>query len=643
MADRFDCYYKWLGIPPEEQPPDHYRLLGVRRFESDLDVIDNAASRQMAHVRTFQGGPQAALSQKLLNEIARARACLLDGGAKARYDAELARAQGTHSPPGGAKQEAAMAPLAITTRPPPRRGGQRDENKQSGAGTGWQVMKIVGGGVLGLALGYALLYFVVGVDPVGVLPPRVKQVEAPVAVVTPPRERPALPEPTPLEPAKPETTPVAPEPAPKPPKKPQAKRPVGSAKPVVKSQPKKNKAGSFKLPPLAPRSETDLPSPAEPATPATPASPAQPAGPPEVLAGVAEAWRLPELGNLAVTKVAALSREPEETIALTIRSEAAVLPARSAILVETEESGKAWAIFYAPVFNGAAKTKVAHVRREGADLLFGWSPPAVEAEVLRQFPNCQLEIRHGSDLKTVQLRESFAAGELVLNLTDDKQTLEVPVAGLPKLDLLRLRIRELSSFPAKAAIRGGDSTLVLGQQAVIEFADQPGAEIGVRFFHAFSTGKLMLRLEPVFRENKVREYELTLKQLEATRDAMEKVTGRARESLAGAEAELAAAQRAKGSLESSRPNPGDVQGRAIWEPRYQQVNTALSRAATRVERFKEQIAENQARLEAVPRLKSFLDSLHQRAAIRFVICAECPGRDIVLVDGMTGSGLAETP
>ena len=30
MAANFDPYYKWLGIPPEEQPPNHYRLLGIQ-------------------------------------------------------------------------------------------------------------------------------------------------------------------------------------------------------------------------------------------------------------------------------------------------------------------------------------------------------------------------------------------------------------------------------------------------------------------------------------------------------------------------------------------------------------------------------------------------------------------------------------
>ena len=35
MSEAFDPYYRWLGIPPGEQPPDHYRLLGIERFEAD--------------------------------------------------------------------------------------------------------------------------------------------------------------------------------------------------------------------------------------------------------------------------------------------------------------------------------------------------------------------------------------------------------------------------------------------------------------------------------------------------------------------------------------------------------------------------------------------------------------------------------
>ena len=89
MAQPFDPYRKWLGIPSEKQPPHHYQLLGIAEFEDDPDVIENAANRQMAHVRSFQTGEHSQKSQELLNELAQAKICLLQVEAKANYDAEL--------------------------------------------------------------------------------------------------------------------------------------------------------------------------------------------------------------------------------------------------------------------------------------------------------------------------------------------------------------------------------------------------------------------------------------------------------------------------------------------------------------------------------------------------------------------------
>src|SRR5262245_33497292 len=62
----FDPYHKWLGIPPKDQPANHYRLLGLALFEHDAEVIESAADRQMAHVRTYQSGRYSAQSQEVL-------------------------------------------------------------------------------------------------------------------------------------------------------------------------------------------------------------------------------------------------------------------------------------------------------------------------------------------------------------------------------------------------------------------------------------------------------------------------------------------------------------------------------------------------------------------------------------------------
>ena len=85
----FDPYYKWLGIPPKDQPPNHYRLLGLELFESDQDVIESAAVKQISYVRSFAIGPQSEHSQLILNELSVARVTLLNVKSKQVYDLKL--------------------------------------------------------------------------------------------------------------------------------------------------------------------------------------------------------------------------------------------------------------------------------------------------------------------------------------------------------------------------------------------------------------------------------------------------------------------------------------------------------------------------------------------------------------------------
>lgn len=117
----FDPYHKWLGIPPHQQPPTHYRLLGLEPFEADLDVIQAAAARQMAHLQTYKIGPQSECSQQLLNEIARAKVCLLDPHSKTEYDRKLRGLEKPAVSPGlpAAKDTAESPKPAAPLRPIP--------------------------------------------------------------------------------------------------------------------------------------------------------------------------------------------------------------------------------------------------------------------------------------------------------------------------------------------------------------------------------------------------------------------------------------------------------------------------------------------------------------------------------------------
>jgi len=104
VDEPFDPYHKWLGIPCHEQPPDHYRLLGIGPFENDPEVIQAAADRQMGHVRTYQTGKHADASQRLLNELAAAAVCLLDREKKTAYDAQLRARLAAPRPPAGRQE-----------------------------------------------------------------------------------------------------------------------------------------------------------------------------------------------------------------------------------------------------------------------------------------------------------------------------------------------------------------------------------------------------------------------------------------------------------------------------------------------------------------------------------------------------------
>lgn len=114
----FDPYHVWLGIPPSEQPPNHYRLLALAPFEASPEVIENAAERQMAHVRRAAHGKHGDESQRILNEISAAQRALLDGARKARYDAELREKL---SPPARAVAQTIEYTPAIPAAPPPPR------------------------------------------------------------------------------------------------------------------------------------------------------------------------------------------------------------------------------------------------------------------------------------------------------------------------------------------------------------------------------------------------------------------------------------------------------------------------------------------------------------------------------------------
>ena len=219
MPHDFDPYYRWLGIPPAEQPADHYRLLGLSRFENEPEVIRDAAERQMAHVRRYALGKHRDLSQQILNELGGAKACLLNEVKKAAYDDGLRTTQpktlqlgpvsppmppvAQDQPPYESRESEKLSSVQLPPRqasdftepPKPRSAGtsfkpapsklrpflnlehQTGRSKTSSVtrhsshllyGTILRIVSIGIGGVVGIGIAVSLLWFVGGRDPLGI-------------------------------------------------------------------------------------------------------------------------------------------------------------------------------------------------------------------------------------------------------------------------------------------------------------------------------------------------------------------------------------------------------------------------------------------------------------------------------------------
>lgn len=107
---RFDPYREWLGIPPGPRPPHPYALLGLPRFERDVDRIANAAETRARSVRHQAPFDRVAESQQVLKEIQAAREVLTDPRRRRQLDLTLRRAE--------KRASAGAAPALSTTADP---------------------------------------------------------------------------------------------------------------------------------------------------------------------------------------------------------------------------------------------------------------------------------------------------------------------------------------------------------------------------------------------------------------------------------------------------------------------------------------------------------------------------------------------
>ncbi len=355
--------------------------------------------------------------------------------------------------------------------------------------------------------------------------------------------------------------------------------------------------------------------------------PPMPAPPSDIFSTLASHWQLPTLISTATEPLGRLQSEPEMSIEVAVRHDATTLPAEAVLFAERTMEPSVWSIAFAPNLEAeAGKVKLASLRLADQEWSWQWEPNDEHVALRRQLTNCQLELTHGETRRLVQLRAPSTLPPLKIDLKQDSQKLDFQVSELPKAELLRVAIDGIDGFPAGAVL---DKPLIAaGDEAKITFADQPGAEIELRF-RSLSSGVLLLQIEPRFRESTGRTYEMTLPRLDAMEEGVGKTLKEAERDLPVRQRELKAAVSAYQSLAGKQP--GNPLLLPAWRGEVNSLESKAKRAASRVETLQKQIPQHKARLEAVPKTRSFLKSIDERATIRLRLVVQCPGQEIVLV------------
>jgi hypothetical protein len=125
----FNPYVEWLGIAGARKRPNHYALLGLRKFESDVATIKAAAKLRILSMQKTAAGDREALRAQLLHELAEAARTLTDPLQKQRYDDRLRQQAGLPKPEqsSASNQRSAQAPQ------PPRGSNLLPPTASSGA------------------------------------------------------------------------------------------------------------------------------------------------------------------------------------------------------------------------------------------------------------------------------------------------------------------------------------------------------------------------------------------------------------------------------------------------------------------------------------------------------------------------------
>ena len=636
--ERFDPYYTWLGIPPHEQPADYYRILGLAKFEANPDVIDNAANRQMAHVRTCSTGPRGVVAQEVLNALALARTCLLDVKRKSEYDLQLRDQHQTSRESAIQSNPSDENPPATTSLPlnsyssssiPAKR--TREKSNPT-----IELIKIIGGGAIGLCAAYLVLLIF--------FPSVVRQTAATKPQDSSPRNRTGN-----VPDSKPRPSPRRELPENPPPVQQADQRDADNSATKHRATELPNVAIRQNESPSAPDSSTDPFSVVPESDPPAGSAP-EPTHPTdnrkETKSEVAPVNGKSAKVNSAVpipTHTSLPSFDQQDWVTLVPlpstptqielvsaggnESGATIVPTPSG----TESTGAQWGITYASTDSTVKETTVAQLQIEpmSGDLQFRWVSGQSNVPFLG---NHWLKLQNGTSAQYVALRSPLSVPPIKLDLEKERLIIPLVVDAIPATDQLYLELSDLTKVHGSANFKNGNNNAKFDREVVIEFKDVPGAEIGVKFAK-LPQAPLGFIVEPRFKEGAAREYDLTLPKLEKTQQALQ-------DSIQEAKSKIPILSR---NLSDAQSLYKKIDGTSIsknYSQRQKQIDLARANgvvrdANRRLNSMREQEVGAQARLGKVPQLADFMRKLHGNE-IGFRVLVRASSAELLLATGTIG-------
>lgn len=606
----FDPYYEWLGIPPAEQPPNLYRLLGLQKFESDPAVIENAADRQMLYLRQLQTSPRWPYAEAILNTVARTRLELLDPQRRLAYDQFLMQSDQQAQAPRPVSVTIPVActsavqpahyieaqPVAAAVETPMFQSASSDPHvwiprrKPAKPASRNHVIRIAGvilGGPVGILIGLWLAKALLGVDLIGSLTQpkesstKVEGKAQPVRIAPPkelprPIQRPASTSPGAEREAAPEIY-VEPEPV----------------RAVLPAQ--------LQTKPVVPQAD--------------------------ILTSLPLRVELPRTDNPGPVTLLTVAGD-SSALSWDLKSDAADLPTGGSIFCRPAGADRrAWNIQFAPdaARLDAGAIPVARLQAQAGGVQFQWTTATGDESLRRQLANCLLVAQSGMQSRSIQLRHIQTAMPLRIDLGKKDTTLEFELAEPPRADKLLL---ELTAAPPGSAWEGGVSTAGVNKPVVMQFAELPGAELSLRLQRKAGAGQFAVRATPEFMEGARIRYELT-------RPKLGEMTKRWTETGQKAALNIKQSQARVKALESQLEDLNGVSGDiSVMTERTRQMKAVRERIRHEVERlptYRKRLLESEARLKAVPTVEKFL-SARDQLAVPFRIIAQCGDERIVLAE-----------